>query len=61
MRNAIALVTAGALVLVAAAPADTNASPRRYCGTTADGFPGVIAVGPTRLVNEDPVLFAGPS
>jgi hypothetical protein len=47
MRKAIALVTAGAVVLVAAAPADAQASPRRYCGTTADGFPGVMAVGPT--------------
>jgi hypothetical protein len=46
MRKAIALVTAGAVALVAAAPADA-ASPRDYCGTTADGFPGVMAVGPT--------------
>lgn len=47
MRKAIALVTVGAVVLVAAAPASAEASPRRYCGTTADGFPGVMAVGPT--------------
>jgi hypothetical protein len=47
MRKAIALATVGAMVLVAAAPASAEASPRRYCGTTADGFPGVLAVGPT--------------
>jgi hypothetical protein len=45
MKKAIALIAVGAVVLVTAAPAD--ASPRRYCGTTADGFPGVMAVGPT--------------
>ena len=45
MKKAIALIAMGAVVLVAAAPAD--AAPRRYCGTTADGFPGVMAVGPT--------------
>ena len=47
MRKAIALVTAGALVLVAVAPANAQASPRRYCGTTTDGFPGVTALKPT--------------
>ena len=45
MTKWIALIGMGAVVLVAAAPAD--ASPRRFCGTTADGFPGVMAVGPT--------------
>ena len=45
MRKGIVLIAAGAVVLVAAAPANAEAS--RYCGTTADGFPGIRAVGPT--------------
>jgi hypothetical protein len=45
MKKALALIVVGAVVLASAAPAD--ASSRRYCGTTADGFPGVMAVGPT--------------
>ena len=40
---AIALTTLGALAVSEAAEASTA----RYCGTTADGFPGLRAVGPT--------------
>jgi hypothetical protein len=37
------LTTLGALAVSEAAEASTA----RYCGTTADGFPGLRAVGPT--------------
>jgi hypothetical protein len=49
MKKWIALIALGASMLaVLATDAEAaEAASHRYCGTAADGFPGVIAVGPT--------------
>ena len=48
MRKGIALLAIGLTTLGALAVSEAaEASTARYCGTTADGFPGLRAVGPT--------------
>jgi hypothetical protein len=48
MRKGIALLATGLATLGAFAVSEAaEASTARYCGTTADGFPGLRAVGPT--------------
>ena len=48
MKNGIALIAIGLTILGALAVSEAaEASTARYCGTTADGFPGLRALGAT--------------